>query len=193
LKNGIIPHPHGNRYPAASPIGDFMCKDGKPIMLNISTNQQWKAFAEVLEQPQWLDDPEFASMTSRARNYKKVEAEVSRVFAERDSAEVTELLQSRQCVYGRINNFEDVKNHPQVAFRKTIVNAIYPNGVTFQVPGNPVQMSGMERQIDYESVPLGYNTFEVLAEVADVEVLHEIFDPVIAQVEAASQEMFKKS
>lgn len=80
LKNGVLPKPNGNRYPAASPIGDFMCKDGVPIMLNISTDAQWKAFAEALEQPQWLEDPDFTSMRIRANNYVKVEAEVNRVF-----------------------------------------------------------------------------------------------------------------
>ena len=46
-----------------------MCKDGVPIMLNIATDAQFKAFAEVLEQPQWLEDPDFATMALRATNY----------------------------------------------------------------------------------------------------------------------------
>lgn len=193
LRNGVVPKPSGNRYPSASPIGDFMCKDGVPIMLNIATNPQWKAFAEVLGQPQWLEDPDFASMALRAKNFRKVEAEVSRVFAEHNSDELAELLQSRQCVYGKINDLEAIKNHPQVAYRKMIVNTTYPNGVSFQVPGNPMQMSGMDRETEYESVPLGFNTFEILGEVADEATLHEIFDPVMENVKKATEDMYSKS
>ena len=191
LKTGKLPKPNGNRYPAASPIGDFMCKDGVPVMLNIATDAQWKAFAEVLEQPQWLEDPDFASMSLRGQNYEKVEAEVLRVFAGLTSKEVAERLQSRKLVYGSINNYEAVVHHPQVEFRKTFVNANWPNGVSFQVPGNPMLMSGMEKEMDYETVPLGYNTFDVLKEVVSEEKLHEIMGPVMEQVEEKKKAMFK--
>ena len=188
-----MPKPNGNRYPSASPIGDFMCKDGVPVMLNIATDAQFKAFAEVLEQPQWLENPDFASMALRATNYEKVEAEVNRVFAELDSADVAERLQSRKLVYGSINNYEAVVNHPQVEYRKTFVNATYPDGTSFKVPGNPMLMSGVERQMNFETVPLGYNTFEIMSEVADEEMIHRIMDPVMEQVEAKKKTMYKKA
>ena len=74
-----------------------------------------------------------------------------------------------------------------------IVNTTYPNGVSFQVPGNPMQMSGMDRETEYESVPLGFNTFEILGEVADEATLHEIFDPVMENVKKATEDMYSKS
>lgn len=186
-----IPKPNGNRYPAASPIGDYMCADGVPIMLNIATDAQFKAFAEVLEQPQWLDNPHFASMSDRANHYEEVEAEVNRVFAGLSSVEVAERLQSRKLVYGSINNYESVVNHPQVKFRETFVDAVYPDGTKFSVPGNPLIMSGMEREKSYETVPLGYNTVEVLSEVADAETVQRIMDPVLQQVAEKQKQMFK--
>ena len=176
------PKPNGNRYPAASPIGDYICKDGIPIMLNIATDAQFKAFAEVLDQHQWLEDPDFASMSLRADNFRKVESEVLRVFSTMTSTEVAERLQSRKLVYGSINNYEGVVNHPQVKFRKTFVQATYPDGTSFSVPGNPLLISGMEREMDYEAVPLGYNTIEVFSEVADLEVVHKVMDPVLTDI-----------
>lgn len=187
-----LPKPNGNRYPSASPIGDFMCKDGVPIMLNIATDAQFKAFAEVLNQPQWLENPNFATMALRATNYQEVEAEVNRVFAGLDSKDVAERLQSRKLVYGSINNYEAVVNHPQVEYRKTFVQATYPDGTSFKVPGNPMLMSGVERQMDFETVPMGYNTFDVLSEVADEAIVHQIMDPVMEQVEAKKKAAYKK-
>ena len=193
LRNGVVPKPNGNRYPGASPIGDFMCKDGVPIMLHISTDVQWKKFSEALNQPQWLEEPDFASMSRRGQNYLKVEAEVAKVVAQYDSAELAEKLQAHQCVYGLINDFAAVKDHPQVAARKMIVNANYANGVTFQVPGNPIHMSGMERQVDFDTATLGQDTYDILGEVLDQETLHQVFDPVMEKAKAAADELYKKS
>lgn len=193
LRSGKIPQPIGNRYPMVSPIGDFMCKDGIPLMLNISTDRQWEGFAKALGQPQWLEDPDFASMFLRGKNYEKVESEVKRVFMEYDSQELAEKLQAEKCVYGRINNFEGLKNHPQVAARKMIVDAVYEDGTRFQVPGDPIHMSGVERDTEYATAGLGEHTFAILKEVESEEMLHELFDPLMAKIKESVDVMLKKS
>ncbi len=78
-----------------------------------------------------------------------------------------------------------------MAHRGTFVNAAYPDGTNFRVPGNPLLMSGMDRQMDYETVPLGYNTIDVLSQVADPETVHQIMDPVLAQVEEKKKAAFQ--
>lgn len=192
LRSGKIPQPNGNRYPAASPIGDFMCKDGVPVMLNISTDAQWKAFAEAFHQPQWLENPHFASMSLRGNNYVEVEAEVNRVFSTLSSTEVVERLQAKNSIFGLINNYEAIKNHPQVAYRKTFVNAVYPNGTIFQVPGNPMRMSGMENETSYPTAPLGNDTIEIFTQVADPTYVHTLMDPVLETVKEKTEEAYNK-
>ena len=103
------------------------------------------------------------------------------------------MLYKGKCVYGRINDFEAVANHPQVAYRKTIVNATYSNGVSFRVPGNPILMSDMERESDFKTADLGADTFEVLGEVCDQQTLHDMFDPVMEKVTEAQQAIYAKS
>lgn len=193
LRTGNIPKPSGNSYSSSAPIGAYKCKDGKSLMISVGTDAQWKTFTEVLNQPQWYANPDYATMPLRAQHYQEIDAEVNRVFSQYTSDELAELLQSRNCVYGRINDFEAVANHPQVAFRKTIVDAVYPNGVSFRVPGNPIHMSDLERQTEYSVTPLGYNTMEVLREVADEETLHRIFDPVLKEAEDATSALYAKS
>lgn len=192
MRNGVIPKPNGNRYPASSPIGDFMCKDGIPVMLNISTDAQWKAFSEAFEQPQWLENPHFGSMSLRADHYEEVEAEVNRVFSSMDSAEVVRRLQEKNCIFGMINNYEAIKNHPQVAYRKTFVDAVYPNGTTFRVPGNPMRMSGMEDQREYPTALLGADTIDIFSQVADPAYVHTLMDPVLEAVKEKTAEAYSK-
>ena len=187
LKTGKVPGPMGNSYASSAPIGAYKCKDGKSLMITVGTDAQWKSFCEALHQPQWYANENWATMTQRAADYKALNEEVNRVFAEYTSDEVADMLFKGKCVYGRINDFQAVANHPQVEYRKTIVNASYANGVSFKVPGNPIQMSGMERETEYKTASLGENTFEVLGEVCDQETLHQLFDPVMENVASAQE------
>lgn len=192
FENGKMPKPNGNRYPAASPIGDFMCGDGIPVMINVSTDAQWKSFSEVFEQPQWLENPHFASMSLRAEHYLEVEAEVNRVFSALDSDTVTEKMQSRKLVYGKINNYEAVVHHPQVEHRHTFVTAAYENGPKFKVPGNPIIMSGVEKEAEYPTSRLGADTIDVLSQVADPELVHRLMDPVLEKVAEKTKAAYQK-
>jgi crotonobetainyl-CoA:carnitine CoA-transferase CaiB-like acyl-CoA transferase len=193
LRTGIVPKPSGNSYASSAPIGAYECKDGKSLMITVGTDAQWKTFCEALSQPQWFENANWATMTQRAKDYKAIDAEVLRVFSDYTSDEVAEILQKNNCVYGKINDFEAVANHPQVAHRKTIVNAVFQNGTTFKVPGNPIHMSDVERQTEYSAATLGQHTFEVLKEVADEKTLHDLFDPVFEKVTAATNAIYSKS
>lgn len=193
LRNGIVPKPSGNSYASSAPIGAYKCKDGKALMITVGTDAQWKTFCEALNQPQWYENTNWSTMTQRAKDYKAIDAEVLRVFADYTSDEVADILQKHNCVYGKINDFEAVANHPQVAYRQTIVNTTFANGTTFRVPGNPIHMSDMERQLDYPAATLGQDTFDVLKEVADEKTLHEIFDPVFEKIESATSAIYSKS
>lgn len=193
MRTGVVPKPMGNGYNTSAPIGAYPCKDGKSLMVTVGTDAQWKTFCEVLNQPQWLANPDYATMTGRAAHADEIDAEVTRVFSQYTSDELADLLQSRKCVYGRINDFSDVEKHPQVAFRKTIVNANYANGVSFRVPDNPILMSGMDRQTEYDVAQLGANTFDVLSEVADRETVHRLFDAVLEQSREATHAIYAKS
>lgn len=182
LKDGKIPQQTGNGYASSAPIGAFQCKDGVPLMISVSTDSLWQSFCKALDQPEWAADPSLATMTQRAERREEVDAMVAEIFRQYTADELADKLQAVKMVYGKVNNFEAVANHPQVQHRQTMVQATYPNGVSFKVPGNPILMSGMERQTEYEAVPLGYNTIEVLREVAGEAEIHQVFDPVLNHV-----------
>ena len=192
LRNGIIPQPAGNGYASSAPIGAYMCKDGAPLMISVSTDSLWQSFCKAVNKPDWAADESLATMGNRAARREEVDAMVSELFAQYTSDEMSEMLQSVKMVYGRVNNFKQVAEHPQVAHRKTLVNANFPNGVSFTVPGNPIHMSGLVRETEYDAVPLGYNTIEVLKEVADEATVHQIFDPLLQQVEESVKARYSK-
>ena len=142
LKSSHIPVPMGNHYALSAPVGDFLCKDGKKVMISVATEVQWKNFAEVMGHIEWLDDPAYRNVGERLKNYKKLENDVAGAFMERTSDEALKQLQSKNCIYGKINNFEDVVRHPQVAVRHIFMDVRTPDGEKMRAPSNPLIMDG---------------------------------------------------
>lgn len=142
LKSGKIPKPMGNRYALSAPVGDFLCRDGKRLMISVATEMQWKNFAEVLGHTEWLENPDYRNVKERLRHVKPLCEEVSAALMEHDSEELMELLQTRSCIYGRINDFADVVRHPQVKARQMIMEVEAPDGTKFKMPSHPIVMDG---------------------------------------------------
>lgn len=142
LKSGVVPKPRGNNYALSAPVGNFLCGDGKEIMISVATEAQWKAFAEALHKESWLTRPEFVNVSQRIKHYKLLGREVSSAFAQYTRAELMEVLQSRSCVYGCINDFPTVVEHSQVASRGTFINVTGSDGQAFTAPANPIATDG---------------------------------------------------
>ena len=77
LKSGLIPERLGNHYALSAPVGDFMCKDGKKIMISVATGVQWENFADVMGHPEWLENPDYRNVSARLKNHCQLEKEVS--------------------------------------------------------------------------------------------------------------------
>ncbi len=145
LKSGRIPKPRGNRYALSAPVGNFPCRDGE-IMISVATETQWKAFAETLGHPEWLEKPEYINVSHRLENYKILGEDVARAFSGHTKAELMELLQKRSCIYGCINDFSQVVDHPQTAARKMFMEAEGPGGERIKAPANPILIDGKRMQ-----------------------------------------------
>ena len=65
--------------------------------------------------------------------------------------------------------------------------------MVFRVPGNPIRISGMKLKTEYPAAPLGYHTYEVLSEAADIDELRRLFDPVLEEVRKAEKSIYENS
>ncbi len=149
LKDGIVPKPMGNSYDLFAPVGLYHSGDGKAFMLSVGTDRQWKVLCEVLGRPEWGTDPRYITNMRRIEHLSELDTELRKEFKKYDRKELNEKLQAGHCVYGNINDLKDVAEHPQIQSREMIFQSIYPNGESFEVPGNPIHMSGMKRKKSY--------------------------------------------
>lgn len=142
LKSRKIPRRIGNHYALSAPVGDYPCRDGRKLMISVATQAQWENFANVLGHPEWLDNPDYRDLNGRLKHYVRLGEDVTAAFMEHDCDELMELLQTKSCIYGKINNFEDVVNHPQAKERQMFMEISVPDGTKMTVPSNPLMIDG---------------------------------------------------
>lgn len=145
LKSGLIPERLGNHYALSAPVGDFMCKDGRKIMISVATGVQWENFADVMGHLEWLENPDYRNVSARLKNHCQLEKEVSAAFLEYTSQELMRRLQTKKCIYGQINNFREVTEHEQVQARRMLIEIETPDGTKMTVPSNPLVMDGKKK------------------------------------------------
>ncbi len=161
LKSGIVPVPKGNNYALSAPVGNYMCGDGKEIMISVATEAQWKAFSEALGHPEWVEREEFLNVSRRIANYKMLGETVTEAFSHYSREELMEVLQSRACIYGCINDFPAVAEHVQSAARGMWTEAESITGEILRLPANPVLVDGMHLETHRIEAP-GAQTEEIL-------------------------------
>jgi itaconate CoA-transferase len=168
---GYFPHYawHGRGQPARSgmrhhrlaPYGPYRAGDGRYVNLAVADDRQWRTLcAEVLDRPEWIEDPRYARLGERAARRDEVDAMVGARVAERDSTWWIDRLRRSGLPYGEVREMASVVAHPQLAARRMVVEADTEVGTvpTFRSPlGDP----GRRRRIP----ALGADTDAVLADL----------------------------
>lgn len=161
---------HGMSHPFAVPYGAYQTSDG-PLMIGIQNDREWARFAtQVLGRDDLVDHPDYATIIARTTNRHKVDAVVAGFFAQRESACLTDLLDTAQIAWARVNNALEVASHPQFDARDRWTEIDSPAG-----PVRTLKQVIVERgkEYSYGGIPeLGEHTERILAEMgfSDAEV-----------------------
>lgn len=117
--NGRVAPRTGNRspYKPAAPHGAFRCAGAdRWVAIACFTEADWQALARVAEQPQWLNDPRFATLEMRLANQDALEAAVTTWTSGQDAYAVMHRLQAAGVAAGVCQTAEDRVDHdPQLA------------------------------------------------------------------------------
>ena len=162
---GKAPARNGLSHPTIAPYGSYACGGGRPILFAIQNEREWAILCrDVLARPDLLEDPRFASNSTRVRNREALDAEIAPVFLGMTRDDVVALLQSARIAYGRVSSMEDVAAHPQNRY------------IEVDTPTGPVRMLAPGAAIDgqvpqFSAVPaLGADTEKLLREFAAVSI-----------------------
>ena len=161
LTTGIPPRRLGNAHPNIVPYQDFPTADGD-FILTVGNDSQFRKFAEVAGQPQWGDDPRFATNKQRVAHRADLIPLIRQATVFKTTAEWVSALECAGVPCGPINDVSQVFEDPQVLARGLKVELPHALGGTVPQVASPIRLSGTP--VEYRRAPplLGEHTLEVL-------------------------------
>ncbi len=134
----------GLTHPFIAPYGVYPTGDGAPVLISIQNDKEFERLCtHVLEVPQMITDPRFA--TNNARNAIRDETNriVSEVFARHTWDTLVPKLEKAQLAYARVSGLADLSRHPQL--RRTTLGTSH----------GPIETAALAATIDGSVQPLG--------------------------------------
>ncbi|MCR4265287.1 CaiB/BaiF CoA-transferase family protein [Nitratireductor sp. ZSWI3] len=112
---GKPPRRIGLAHPSISPYGVFTTRDGREILVSIQNDREWAIFARiVLDRPEMIADPLFATNNARVQNRAAVDAVVGARFATLDREAAIRLLVDTDTAFADVNGITDLLTHPHL-------------------------------------------------------------------------------
>ena len=105
----------GLSHPSVAPYDAFASADGTPVLISIQNDREWRRFcAEVLEQPELAQDPDFATNVQRVAHRGRMNAIIAAAFACHPTEALCGRLLAAGVAFGRVNGVAEFSRHPQL-------------------------------------------------------------------------------
>lgn len=154
--SGNRPKRVGNAHTNVAPYDLFPTKT-QPLFIAIGNNGQFKKAMAILEKPELVDDPRFASNGRRIENLPALTAEITALLADWDGAELNEKFLKAGVPAGLANSVDEVVSHPHTLHREMVVEDEGYKGLAA-----PVKFSRTPATYRSKPAPFGSSTQEVL-------------------------------
>ncbi len=163
LVDGEVPEQAGNDHPTVTPMGVVATKDGH-INLGVGGDGQWRALCQILEHPEWGEDPAYAQVADRTARREEVWGLLRPIFATRTSAEWIEKLDEDGVPAGPIYRMNEVFDDAQVQHLGIAQSVTHPQRGEVQLVGQPVDLSRTPASLRTPTPEAGAHTDEVLSD-----------------------------
>ena len=112
---GGRPSALGLAHPSIAPYGVFETADGRPLLIAIQNEREWRELCSaVLQQPDLADDPRFRSNNDRVANRQTLDSIVAATCRRHAYAALIDLLQSAGIAFGAVNDCAGLSTHPHL-------------------------------------------------------------------------------
>lgn len=160
---GNTPKRIGLAHPSISPYGVFTTSDGQDLLISIQNNREWEMFANgVLDAPELVSDPSFATNTARVANREQVDGTVAQAVGQHSNAEMAELLQAANIAFAGENDMNGLLSHPHLHTSQVTT----PTGSIVSLPAPPALIDGARRVVKSQMPALGAQDAAIRAEFA---------------------------
>ena len=163
LMDGVIPPQAGNNHPVGIPTGVFQTSDGH-INIAATGDAIYKRFCEVINRPDLLTHPDFATPRARSRNRDAINAIIQEITLKKSSREWVQAFNQAGVPAGPINNIKEVFEDPQVKHLGMASPVTHPELGEIRLVAQGVGLSRTPSRITHTAPPQGAHTHEVLKE-----------------------------
>jgi formyl-CoA transferase len=153
----------------AAPAGTYECAGGGPndycsVYASRAGDEQWHRLLAVIERPDLIDDPRFATAEERAKYPDEINAIVEDWTRKLPKLEVMERLGEAGVPAGAVFDTMELSEDAYLREKGMFVTIEHPERGPVEVPGWPVQMS--DSRVPVQPAPLlGQHSEEILAEL----------------------------
>jgi itaconate CoA-transferase len=164
LYTGTPPPRSTLSHPVIAPYDAYPTADGIDVVIGVQNDRGWASLARgVLDRPDLVTDPKYATNQARVRNREKVDAIVAETTSRLDRAELLRRLDEAGVPNASLNDGHGLIGHPQLAERGRWREVGSPVGDLHAVLP-PITFSDVEARMD--PIPaLGAHTETVLTEL----------------------------
>lgn len=164
LLTGAEPMRYGNGHPFLMPFGPLRTKDGM-ITLVIGNEGQWQRFCrKVIERPDLLEDPRFATNSARVRHAAETMALLEAIFAEDTRESWIRRFHAAGVPAGSIRNVGEALAAPELRHRDMVRPVEHPRAGSYETVASPIRYSGTPVAEPASPPLLGQHGREILAE-----------------------------
>jgi len=177
LMQGDVAGQAGNDHPTSVPTSVYPTSDGH-INIAASGNNIFERCCKALGLADMIADPDYAQPAARSKNRKQLNERFSGVTRTKTSAEWIATMTSAGVPCGPINTIDATFAEPQVQHLGIATNVDHADLGTFQVVGQPINMTNSPRATQLAPAPNpGQHTDEILASIgydqADIDALRK--------------------
>jgi crotonobetainyl-CoA:carnitine CoA-transferase CaiB-like acyl-CoA transferase len=161
---GEVPTATGTRHRRSAPYQAFRSKDGY-VTIGASGDKLWRAFVtQVVEQPQWLEDPRFERNPLRVKNADALQELIEAILVTQPTAHWVGKLDAAGVPGGPVYTYEQTLSDPQVQHRRMVYDIEHPKIGPMKTLGLPLKSNGDLTQIRKPAPLHGQHTEEILRE-----------------------------
>jgi formyl-CoA transferase len=132
---GIVRGPGGTRLPGIAPSNIFKSRDGRWVVIAANADRVFRRLSDAIGQPELADDPRFSRHTARGENQDAIDGIIAEWAAQRDAAQIDELLNAAGVISGLIYTVADMFEDEHFWVRGMLLEHNDPRLGNFVGPG----------------------------------------------------------
>ncbi len=146
------------------PLCFMECRDGWIFVCCIEEHQ-WRAFVDLMGNPDWAEMELFADRLARGTNFDALQVFLQEWCREQSVEDLYRKAQARRVPFAPVSTMGDLLASPHLRARGFFATLAHPVAGDVTMPGAPYRLSATPWALRRPAPCLGQHTDEVLAEV----------------------------